>query len=88
MAIMDMESIQPMVAAAAILLKPAGRFVFSTLHPAFNSGDARPTVEIDEESTTEIYSVRWRRTVHHPRPKASASLASRSSSGTSTDRSG
>jgi ubiquinone/menaquinone biosynthesis C-methylase UbiE len=59
MAIMDMEAIEPMVVAAARLLKPSGRFVFSTLHPAFNSGDARPTVEIDVEgSTTEVYSVK------------------------------
>jgi ubiquinone/menaquinone biosynthesis C-methylase UbiE len=59
MAIMDMESIEPMVAAASRLLHPAGRFVFSTLHPAFNSGDARPTVELDPEgSVTEIYSVK------------------------------
>jgi ubiquinone/menaquinone biosynthesis C-methylase UbiE len=59
MAIMDMETIEPMVAAASRLLKPTGRFVFSTLHPAFNSGDARPTVELDPEgSTTEMYSVR------------------------------
>ena len=47
MAIMDMESIEPMVAAASRLLRPGGRFVFSTLHPAFNSGDAGPTVELD-----------------------------------------
>ena len=59
MAIMDMEAIEPMAAAASRLLKPAGRFVYSTLHPAFNSGDARPTVEIDvENGATEIYSVR------------------------------
>jgi ubiquinone/menaquinone biosynthesis C-methylase UbiE len=59
MAIMDMESIEPMAAATAQLLKPSGRFVFSTLHPAFNSGDARPTVEIDPEgSSAEVYSVR------------------------------
>jgi ubiquinone/menaquinone biosynthesis C-methylase UbiE len=59
MAIMDMESIEPMVAAAARLLKPGGRFVFSTLHPAFNSGDARPIVELDSRgSTGEIYSVK------------------------------
>ena len=59
MAIMDMETIEPMAAAASHLLKPAGRFVFSTLHPAFNSGDARPTLEIDvENSATEEYSVR------------------------------
>jgi ubiquinone/menaquinone biosynthesis C-methylase UbiE len=59
MAIMDMESIEPMVAAASGLLKPAGRFVFSTLHPAFNSGDARPTVELDNHGgVAEIYSVK------------------------------
>jgi ubiquinone/menaquinone biosynthesis C-methylase UbiE len=59
MAIMDMESIEPMVSAAAQLLKPDGRFVFSTLHPAFNSGDARPMVELDMEGgVTEVYSVK------------------------------
>ena len=51
MAIMDMESIEPMVAASARLLTPAGRFVFSTLHPAFNSGNVRPMI-------TAIYSVK------------------------------
>lgn len=59
MAIMDIESIEPMVVAATELLRPSGRFVFSTLHPAFNSGDARPTLEIDQEgSSTEVYSVK------------------------------
>ena len=59
MAIMDMESIEPMAAASFRLLKPGGRFVFSTLHPAFNSGDVRPTVELDlEGSITEVYSVK------------------------------
>jgi SAM-dependent methyltransferase len=59
MAIMDMESIEPMVSASSRLLKPAGRFVFSTLHPAFNSGDVKPTVELDlEGGINEIYSVR------------------------------
>ena len=59
MAIMDMESIEPMVAASSRLLKHSGRFVFSTLHPAFNSGDVRPTVELDlEGGVTEVYSVK------------------------------
>ena len=59
MAIMDMESIEPMVAASSTLLTPTGRFVFSTLHPAFNSGDVRPMVELDMEGRgTEIYSVK------------------------------
>jgi ubiquinone/menaquinone biosynthesis C-methylase UbiE len=59
MAIMDMTSIGPMVAASAQLLKPSGRFVFSTLHPAFNSGDVRPTVELDlDGGVSEVYSVK------------------------------
>ena len=59
MSIMDMESIEPMAAASSRLLKPGGRFVFSTLHPAFNSGDVRPTVELDlEGGITEVYSVK------------------------------
>lgn len=59
MAIMDMESIEPMVAAASRLLRPGGRFVFSTLHPAFNSGNVRPTVEVDPDGDgTDVYSVK------------------------------
>lgn len=60
MAIMDMESVEPMAAAASRLLRPRGRFVFSTLHPAFNSGEARPTVELDPEGSaaTDVYSVK------------------------------
>jgi ubiquinone/menaquinone biosynthesis C-methylase UbiE len=59
MSIMDMESIEPMVSASSRLLAPAGRFVFSTLHPAFNSGNVRPMVEFYMEGRgTEIYSVK------------------------------
>jgi ubiquinone/menaquinone biosynthesis C-methylase UbiE len=59
MAIMDMETIEPMVAAASRLLRVGGRFVFSTLHPAFNSGNVRPTVELDlEGDVTDVYSVK------------------------------
>jgi ubiquinone/menaquinone biosynthesis C-methylase UbiE len=59
MAIMDMESVEPMAVASSRLLKPGGRFVFSTLHPAFNSGDVRPAVELDlEGGVTEVYSVK------------------------------
>jgi SAM-dependent methyltransferase len=59
MAIMDMTTIEPMVAAAAVVLKPRGRFVFSTLHPSFNSGDVRPTLELDlDGGVEEVYSVK------------------------------
>lgn len=59
MAIMDMEAIEPMVSASSRLLRPGGRFVFSTSHPAFNSGDVRPTAELDPQGeVTEVYSVK------------------------------
>jgi 2-polyprenyl-3-methyl-5-hydroxy-6-metoxy-1,4-benzoquinol methylase len=37
MALMDMAEMRPLVSALAELLRPGGRFVFSVLHPAFNS---------------------------------------------------
>ena len=50
MAIMDMTDIEPMAEAVGTLVRPRGRFVVSTLHPSFNSGDA---VRITEESQDE-----------------------------------
>ncbi len=49
MALMDMASIGPLVAALARLLKPDGRFVFSVCHPCFNSPGTRMVVEQREE---------------------------------------
>jgi 2-polyprenyl-3-methyl-5-hydroxy-6-metoxy-1,4-benzoquinol methylase len=40
MAMMDMPEIEPLLNAAARLLAPDGRFVFSIQHPAFNSNAA------------------------------------------------
>lgn len=40
MAIMDMTSIEPLMQAIGKLLKPQGRFVFSVMHPCFNSNGA------------------------------------------------
>jgi 2-polyprenyl-3-methyl-5-hydroxy-6-metoxy-1,4-benzoquinol methylase len=39
MSLMDIASIEPMISALSELLKPGGRFVFSTLHPSFHSGE-------------------------------------------------
>jgi SAM-dependent methyltransferase len=39
MALMDMPTIAPMFRAAKALLKQGGRFVFGTMHPAFNSNN-------------------------------------------------
>lgn len=41
MSLMDMASIEPLISTLPRLLKPDGRFVFSVLHPAFNSGTVR-----------------------------------------------
>jgi 2-polyprenyl-3-methyl-5-hydroxy-6-metoxy-1,4-benzoquinol methylase len=37
MALMDMSDIRPLMNAVASLLRPGGRFVFSTIHPCFNN---------------------------------------------------
>jgi len=37
MALMDMTTIDPLLAALRRLLKPGGRFVFSVMHPCFNT---------------------------------------------------
>jgi SAM-dependent methyltransferase len=60
MAIMDMLSIEPMARAARTLVKPTGRFVFSTVHPAFNGSDSVRVVEQseDEHGVVRRYSVK------------------------------
>jgi 2-polyprenyl-3-methyl-5-hydroxy-6-metoxy-1,4-benzoquinol methylase len=60
MAIMDMTDIDPMAAAIPALLAPGGRFVLSTTHPAFNTGDSTRVVEQSEGATGVIrtYSVK------------------------------
>ena len=45
MGLMDMAVITPLAEALSKLLRPGGRFVFSVLHPAFNSDGTRNTVE-------------------------------------------
>jgi 2-polyprenyl-3-methyl-5-hydroxy-6-metoxy-1,4-benzoquinol methylase len=45
MALMDMHSIEPLLSSLPLLLKAGGRFVFSLMHPAFNSGKTRLIAE-------------------------------------------
>ena len=45
MAMMDMPTISPMLSALGHVLKPGGRFVFSVLHPCFNSTATRFVLE-------------------------------------------
>lgn len=57
MAVMDMAEIDPMLAAVRQLLKPGGRFVFSTVHPCFNSGQGMKRVIEEEDKDGEIVDV-------------------------------
>jgi 2-polyprenyl-3-methyl-5-hydroxy-6-metoxy-1,4-benzoquinol methylase len=50
MTMMDMAAIEPLVSSLAALLKRDGRFVFSVLHPCFNSAGVRL---VAEEGTNE-----------------------------------
>jgi len=52
MALMDIPEIEPMARALAALLAPGGRFVFSTLHPSFNSapGTSRVLEQSDDDT--------------------------------------
>lgn len=45
MALMDMAEIEPLISASAKLLKAGGDFVFSILHPCFNSGMTKQGME-------------------------------------------
>jgi ubiquinone/menaquinone biosynthesis C-methylase UbiE len=60
MAIMDMESIEPLAGHLPRLLVKGGVFVFSTLHPCFNSLDTVLCTERDEPdgNLRDRYSVR------------------------------
>ena len=58
MALMDIASIEPIARTVRLLLKSNGRFVFSVMHPCFNSTDGfRQTME-QEDRDGEIVE-RW-----------------------------
>ena len=58
MALMDIASIEPIARTVRRLLKPEGRFVFSVMHPCFNSTEGfRQTME-QEDRDGEIVE-RW-----------------------------
>jgi 2-polyprenyl-3-methyl-5-hydroxy-6-metoxy-1,4-benzoquinol methylase len=48
MALMDMQQIEPVARAAWTLLRPEGRLVVSTAHPAFNSGVVTLVTEVTD----------------------------------------
>jgi 2-polyprenyl-3-methyl-5-hydroxy-6-metoxy-1,4-benzoquinol methylase len=70
MALMDMALIHPLVSALAELLKPGGRFVFSVLHPAFNSTGTSLWVEETTSETGELVVRRGVKVMRYLEPEA------------------
>jgi 2-polyprenyl-3-methyl-5-hydroxy-6-metoxy-1,4-benzoquinol methylase len=60
MALFDMAEIKPLLRSLAGLLRPGGRFVFSVLHPCFNSARIAHTAEVDYANgdITTTYAVK------------------------------
>lgn len=73
MTLMDMPAIEPLFAAASRLLKPAGRFVFSTMHPAFNSNNPIFLHEKEDRDgvVSEHYALKLRAYLDMPPVKGS-----------------
>jgi len=60
MALFDMAKIEPLMRALARLLRPGGRFVFSVIHPCFNSPHMAHVAEVEdrEGDIVTTYSVK------------------------------
>lgn len=60
MALMDMAQIEPLMQALATLLRPGGRFVFSTLHPCLNNPGSIQMGEMEDRAgkLVSTYSVK------------------------------
>ena len=60
MALFDMAEIEPLMRALARLLRPGGRFVFSVLHPCFNSPHMALVAEMEDRGgdIVTVYSVK------------------------------
>jgi 2-polyprenyl-3-methyl-5-hydroxy-6-metoxy-1,4-benzoquinol methylase len=57
MALMDLPVIDPMLSAVRQLLKPNGRFVFSVMHPCFNSSRGLQRIAEEEDRDGQIVDV-------------------------------
>jgi len=60
MALFDMAEIEPLLRALARLLRPEGRFVFSVIHPCFNSAKVTHVAELEDRDGQIVtaYSVK------------------------------
>ncbi|MBI1730672.1 class I SAM-dependent methyltransferase [Candidatus Acetothermia bacterium] len=67
MAMMDMSTIDPLMSALSKLLRPGGRFVFSVMHPCFNSTGITQLVEQEfDDDLGEVtrYAITVSRYIH------------------------
>jgi 2-polyprenyl-3-methyl-5-hydroxy-6-metoxy-1,4-benzoquinol methylase len=60
MALFDIADVQPLMRALVRLLRPGGRFVFSVIHPCFNSPDMTFVAEMEDRDgdIVTVYSVK------------------------------
>jgi SAM-dependent methyltransferase len=74
MALMDMLEIEPMASAAVRLLRPGGRLVFSTVHPAFNGlGVTRIVEQFDDEHG--VQRLHWLKVSAYAHPRIGMGVA-------------
>jgi 2-polyprenyl-3-methyl-5-hydroxy-6-metoxy-1,4-benzoquinol methylase len=57
MAFMDMAAIEPLLGALPALLRPGARFVFSVLHPCFNSVGSSKIAEEEDRAGELVYRI-------------------------------
>jgi 2-polyprenyl-3-methyl-5-hydroxy-6-metoxy-1,4-benzoquinol methylase len=60
MALFDMADIEPLLSVLPMLLRPGGRFVFSVIHPCFNSSKVVHVAELEDQDGEIVtsYSVK------------------------------
>ena len=73
MALMDIPAIDPLFRAAAALLTKGGRFIFATMHPAFNSNNPIFVQEkLDNDGVvSDLYALKLRAYLDFPPVKGS-----------------
>ncbi len=73
MALMDIAAIEPLFTALGQLLKPEGRFVFSVMHPCFNSGGIHKLAE-QEDREGELVNAYAIKVMSYATPTAAKGL--------------
>jgi len=74
MGLMDMTTITPLLSALSRLLKAGGRFVFSVLHPCFNSSDGFAKVLEEEDRDGEMHTIQAIKTWRYITPSVASGL--------------